>query len=139
MFKNFKKFIYSNFKISLIRFNENKNYIQGMFFSNNNKIGKTDSSTLESQSSESFKSILTDDLEIQDLDNTDDNILVKEVQLTLLELRKLEILILSLWCRQLIYLLLKTKIKLPKTFYQAQWMFQQHTGYNFFLVLDQSI
>ena len=47
MFKNFKKFIYSNLKIFLIRFSENKNYIQGMFDTNNNKIGKTSSKTLE--------------------------------------------------------------------------------------------
>ena len=80
MFKNFKKFIYSNFKIFMIRFTENKNYIQGMFYTNNSKIDKTYSTTLESQSSESI--IITDDFEIQDLYNTDDSILVKEVELT---------------------------------------------------------
>ena len=82
MFKNFKKFIYSNFKISLIRFTENKNYIQGMFYTNKSKIVKTYSTTLESHSAESIKTILTDDFETHDLDNTDDNILIKEVQLT---------------------------------------------------------
>ena len=82
MFKNFKKFIYSNLKLFLIRFTENKNYIQGMFNTNKSKIGKTYPTTLESQSAESIKTISTDDFEIHDLDNTDDNILVKEVQLT---------------------------------------------------------
>ena len=82
MFKNFKKFIYSNLKLFLIRFTENKNYIQGMFYTNKSKIGKTHPTTLESQSAESIKTISRDVLEIHDLDNTDDNILVKEVQLT---------------------------------------------------------
>ena len=82
MFKNFKKLIYSNLKLFLIRFTENKNYIQGMFFTNKSKIGKRYPTTLESQSTESIKTISTDDFEIHDLDNTDDNILVKEVQLT---------------------------------------------------------
>ena len=82
MFKNFKQFIYSNLKISLVRFAENKNYIQGMFYTNKSKRGKTHTTTLESQSAESIKTISTDDFEIYDLDNTDDNILVKEVQLT---------------------------------------------------------
>lgn len=82
MFKNFKKFIYSNLKLFLTRFTENKNYIQGMFYTNKSNIAKTYPTTLESQSAESIKTISTDDFEIHDLDNTDDNILVKEVQLT---------------------------------------------------------
>ena len=82
MFKNIKKLIYSNLKISLIRFNENTNYIHGMFYTNKSKIGKIYSTTLESKSTESIKTISTDDFEIHDLDNTDDNTLVKEVQLT---------------------------------------------------------
>ena len=82
MFKNFKKFIYSNLKLFLIRFTENKNYIQGMLYTNKSKIGKRYPTTLESQSAKSIKTISTDDFEIHDLDNTDDNILVKEVQLT---------------------------------------------------------
>ena len=82
MLKNFKKFIYSNLKLFLIRFTENKNYIQGMFYTNKSKIRKTYPTTLESQSAESIKTISTDDFEIHDLDNTDDKILVKEVQLT---------------------------------------------------------
>ena len=82
MFKNFKKLIYSNLKLFLIRFTENKNYIQGMFFTNKSKIGQRYPTTLERQSAESIKTISTDDFEIHDLDNTDDNILVKEVQLT---------------------------------------------------------
>ena len=82
MFKNFKKINYSNLKLFLIRFTENKNYIQGMFYRNKSKIVKTHPTTLESQSAESIKTISTDDFEIHDLDNTDDNILVKEVQLT---------------------------------------------------------
>ena len=81
MFKNFKKFIYSNFKLFMIRFSENKNYIQGMLCTNKSKINKTYPTTLESQSAGSIKTILTDDFEIHDLDNTNDNILVKEVQL----------------------------------------------------------
>ena len=80
MFKNFKKFIYSNLKLFLIRFTENKNYIQGMFYKNKSKIGKRYPTTLESQSAESIKTISTDDFELHE-DNTDDNILVKEVQL----------------------------------------------------------
>ena len=83
MLKNFKKFINSNLKLFLKRFTENKNYIQGMFYTNKSKIGKTYPTTLESQSAESIKTISTDDFEIDDLDNnTDDNILVKEVQFT---------------------------------------------------------
>ncbi len=81
MFTNFKKFIYTNLKIFLIRFTENKNYIQGMFYTNKSKVGKTFYTTLESQSTESNKTILKDDFEIHDLDNTDDNILVNDVQL----------------------------------------------------------
>ena len=79
MFKNFKKLINSNLKLFLIRFTENKNYIQGMFYTNKSKIGRTHSTTLESQSAESIKTISKDDFEVLDLDNTDDNILVKEV------------------------------------------------------------
>ena len=82
MFKNFKKLIYSNLKLFLIRFTENKNYIHGMFNTNKSKIDKRYPTTLESQSAESIKTISTDNLEIHDLDNTDDNILVKEFQLT---------------------------------------------------------
>ena len=82
MFKNFKKFIYSNLKLFLIRFTENKNYIQGMFYTNKSKIGKRYPTTFESPSAESIKTISKDDFEIHDLDNTDDNILLKEVQLT---------------------------------------------------------
>ena len=82
MFKDFKKFIYSNHKLILIRFTENKNYIQGMFYTNKSKIAKRYPTTLESQSAESIKTISTDGFEIHDLDNTDDNILGKEVQLT---------------------------------------------------------
>ena len=82
MFKNFKKFIYSNLKLYLIRFTENKNYILGMFYTNKSKIGKRYATTLVSQSAESIKTISRDDFEIHDLDNTDDNILLKKVQLT---------------------------------------------------------
>ena len=53
-----------------------------MFYTNKRKKGKTYTTTLESQSDESIKTISTDNFEIHDLDNTDDNILVKEVQLT---------------------------------------------------------
>ena len=82
MLKNFKKFIYSNRKLFLIKFAENKKYIQGMFYTNKSKIHKTYPTTLESQSAESINTISTDDFEIHDLDNTGDNILLKEVQLT---------------------------------------------------------
>ena len=82
MLKNFKKIIFSNLKLFFIRFIENKNYIQGMFYTNKSKIRKTYPTTLESQSAESIKTISIDDFETHDLDNTDDNILVKEVQLT---------------------------------------------------------
>ena len=82
MSKSFKKFTHSNLKKFLIRLTENKNYIQGMFYTNKSKIGKPYPTTLESQSAESIKTNSTDDFEIHDLDNTDDIILVKEVQLT---------------------------------------------------------
>ena len=82
MFKNFKRLIYSSLKLFLIRFIENKKYIQGMFYTNKSKIGKRYPTTLESPSAESIKTISTDNFKIHDLDNTDDNILVKEVQLT---------------------------------------------------------
>ena len=82
MFTHFKKFIYSNLNLFSIRFTENKNYIQGIFYTNKSKIGKTYPTTLESQSAESIKTISTDDFEIHDLDNTYNNISVKEVQLT---------------------------------------------------------
>ena len=82
MLRNFKKFIYSNLKLFLIRFTENKNYIQGMFYTNKSKIVKRHPTTLESQSAESIKTNSKDDFEILDLDNTDDNILLKKVQLT---------------------------------------------------------
>ena len=81
MFKNFKKFIYSNLKLFLIRFTENKNYIQGIFYTNKSRRSKTYPTTLESQSAESIKTITIDDFDIHDLDNTDDNTLVKGVQL----------------------------------------------------------
>ena len=80
MFKNLKKFIYTNFKIFMIRFTENKNYFQGMFYTNNCKIDKTYPTNLERKSSDSIT--ITDDFEIQDLYNTDDTILVKEFELT---------------------------------------------------------
>ena len=82
MIKNIRKFIYSNLKLFLNRFAENKDYIQGMFYTNNNKIGERHSTTLESQSSESIKTSLTDDFENQNLDNTSENILVKKMQIT---------------------------------------------------------
>ena len=82
MFKIFNKLIYSNLKILLIRFTENKNYIQGMFYTNNSKMVKTFTTNLEGQSGESIKSILTDDFEIQNIDNTDDISLIKEIQVT---------------------------------------------------------
>ncbi|WP_257473538.1 hypothetical protein [Prochlorococcus marinus] len=66
----------------MIRFTENKNYIQGIFYTNKSRISKTYPTTLESQSAESIKTISTDYFEIHALDNTDDNTLVKEVQLT---------------------------------------------------------
>ena len=66
----------------MIRFTENKNYIQGMFYTNNSKMGKTSTTNVKSQSGESTKTILTANFEIQNLENTDDNTLLKKVQLT---------------------------------------------------------
>ncbi len=82
MFKIFNKFIYSNFNLFLIRFTENKNYIQGIFYTNNSKLGKIYNTTVERQSGDSTKTILNDNLEIQNLEYTDDNTLLKKVQLT---------------------------------------------------------
>ena len=65
MFKNFKKFIYSNLKLFLKRFTDNKNYIQGMIYTNNSKMGKTSTTVVECQHFKSTKTILTDNLEIQ--------------------------------------------------------------------------
>ena len=59
MYNTLKKIIHSNSKIFLIKFKENKNYIQGMFYTNNSKMVKTSTTTLESQASESNKTILT--------------------------------------------------------------------------------
>ncbi len=82
MYKIFKKFIYLNFKIFIIRFNENKKYIHGMFFTNNSKMNKPTTLITERQGAKSIKTILADDYEVLNLQKTDDGSLLKEVQLT---------------------------------------------------------
>ena len=82
MYKIFKKFISLNFKIFIIRFNENKKYIQGMFYTNNSKMSKAISSIKESQGDKTIKTTLADDLEVLNLRKIDDEGLLKEVQLT---------------------------------------------------------
>ena len=82
MYKIFEKFISLNFKIFIIRFNENKKYIQGMFYTNNSKMNKPTTSIIESQGYESIKTTLADDFEVLNLRKTDDESLLKEVQLT---------------------------------------------------------
>ena len=82
MYKNFEKFISLNIKIFIIRFNENKKYIQGMFYTNNSKMNKPSSSIIESQGDKSIKTTLADDFEVLNLRKIDDESLLKEVQLT---------------------------------------------------------
>ena len=82
MYKNFEKFISLNIKIFIIRFNENKKYIQGMFYTNNSKMNKPTTSIIESQGDKSIKTTLADDFEVLNLRKIDDESLLKEVQLT---------------------------------------------------------
>ena len=82
MYKIFEKFISLNFKIIKIRFNENKKYIQGMFYTNNSKMNKPTTSIIESQGDKSIKTTLDDDFEVLTLGKIDDESLLKEVQLT---------------------------------------------------------
>ena len=82
MYKIFEKFISLNFKIFIIRFNENKKYIQGMFYTNNSKMNKPSTSIIESQGDKSIKTTLADDVEVLNLRKIDDESLLKEVQLT---------------------------------------------------------
>ena len=82
MYKIFEKFISLNFKIFIIRFNENKKYIQGMFYTNNSKMNKQTISIIESQGGKSIKTTLADDFEVLNLRKIDDESLLKEVQLT---------------------------------------------------------
>ena len=82
MYKIFEKFISLNFKIFIIRFNENKKYIQGMFFTNNSKMNKPTTSIIESQGDKSIKTTSDDDFEVLNLRKIDDKSLLKEVQLT---------------------------------------------------------
>ena len=82
MYKIFEKFISLNFKKFTIRFNENKKYIQGMFFTNNSKMSKPTASIKESQGDKTIKTTLADDLEVLNLRKTDDESILKEVQLT---------------------------------------------------------
>ena len=82
MYKIFEKFVSSNFKIFIIRFNENKKYIQGMFYTNNSKLNKPTSLIIESQGDKSIKTTLADDFEVLNLRKIDDESLLKEVQLT---------------------------------------------------------
>ena len=82
MYKIFEKFISLNSKIFIIRFNENKKYIQGMFFTNNSKMNKPTTSIIESKGDKSIKTALADDFEVLNLRKIDDERLLKEVQLT---------------------------------------------------------
>lgn len=82
MYKIFGRFISLNFKIFIIRFNENKKYIQGMFYTNNSKMNKPTTSIIESQGDKSIKTTLADDFEVLNLRKIDDESLLKEVQLT---------------------------------------------------------
>ena len=82
MYKIFVKFISLNLKIFTIRFNENKKYIQGMFFTNNSKMNKPTTSIIEGQGDKSIKTALADDFEVLNLRKIDDESLLKEVQLT---------------------------------------------------------
>ena len=82
MYKNIEKFISLNFKIFIIRFNENKKYIQGMFYTNNSKMNKPTTSIIESQGDKSIKTTLADDFEVLNLRKIDDESLIKKVQLT---------------------------------------------------------
>ena len=82
MYKIFEKFISLNFKIFIIRFNENKKYIQGMFYTNNSKMNKPTISIIESQGDKSINTTLADNLEVLNLRKIDDESLLKEVQLT---------------------------------------------------------
>ena len=82
MYKIIEKFISLNFKIFIIRFNENKKYIQGMFYTNNSKMNKQTTSIIESQGGKSIKTTLADDFEVLNLRKIDDESLLKEVQLT---------------------------------------------------------
>ena len=82
MYKIFEKFISLNFKIFIIRFNENKKYIQGMFYTNNSKMNKPSTSIIERQGDKSIKTTLADDVEVLNLRKIDDESLLKEVQLT---------------------------------------------------------
>ena len=78
----FAKFISLNFKKFIIRFNENKKYIQGMFYTNNSKMNKQTSSIIESKGAKSIKTTLAGDFEDLNLRKIDDESLLKEVQLT---------------------------------------------------------
>ena len=82
MYKIFEKFISLNFKILIIRFNENKKYIQGMFYTNNSKMNKPTTSIIKSQGDKSIKTTLPDDFEVLNLRKIVDESLLKEVQLT---------------------------------------------------------
>ena len=82
MYKNFRKFISLNIKIFIIRFNENKKYIQGMFYTNNSKMNKPTTSIIESQGDKSIKTTLAYDFEVLNLGKIHDESLSKEVQLT---------------------------------------------------------
>ena len=82
MYKIIEKFISLNLKIIVTRFNENKKYIQGMFYTNKSKMNKPTTSIIESEGAKSIKTILTDDFEVLNLRKKDDESLLKEAQLT---------------------------------------------------------
>ena len=64
------------------RFNENIKYFQGMFYSNNSKIGRNSFTTLEGKADESKSKFLIDDYQILNLENTDDDSFAHEAKLT---------------------------------------------------------
>ena len=81
MYKIIKQFIYLNFKKFITRFNENKKYIQGMFYTNNSKMNKSTNSIIECKEPKSNIKISADDFEILNLRKTEDKSLLKKVHL----------------------------------------------------------
>ena len=77
MYNTFKTTISSYFKISMTIFIENKNYIQGMFSSNKSKMSNTLIEKHEHRAPNSTKLNQANSSEIFNLDNIDNEILVK--------------------------------------------------------------
>ena len=66
----------------MIRFTENKRYIQGMLNTNNSKIIEKSSTTFERQVDKSTKVALTEDPLTLNLENKDDDSLLNRVIFT---------------------------------------------------------